>query len=35
MKHGTRKLDAIWTYLSSAVTAVSPVALAFQHALHP
>ena len=30
MKHGTWKLDAIWAYLSSAVTAVSPVALAFQ-----
>ena len=35
MKHGTWISDAIWTYLSSAVTAVSHVALAFQHALHP
>ena len=34
MKHGTWKSDAIWTYLSSAVTAVSPVALAFQQVLH-
>ena len=33
MKHGTWKSDAIWAYLSSAVTAVSSVALAFQHAL--
>ena len=29
MKHGIWKSDAIWTYLSSAVTAVSPVALHF------
>ena len=35
MKHGTWKSDPIWTYLSSAVTAVSPVALAFQQALRP
>ena len=33
MKHGTWKSDSIWTYLSSAVTAVSPVPLAFQQAL--
>ena len=33
MKHGTWKSDAVWTYLSSAVTTTSPVALAFQHAL--
>ena len=33
MKHGTWKSDSIWTYLSSAVTAVSPVTLAFQQAL--
>ena len=33
MKHGIWKSDAIWTYLSSAVNAVSPVALAFQQAL--
>ena len=33
MKHGIWKSDAIWTYLSSAVTAVSPVALAFQQVL--
>ena len=33
MKHGTWKSDAIWAYLSSAVTAVSPVALAFQQVL--
>ena len=30
MKHGTWKSDAIWTYLSSAITTSSPVALAFQ-----
>ena len=35
MKHGTWKSDAIWTYLFSSVTTSSPVALAFQHALHP
>ena len=35
MKHGTWKSDAIWTYLSSAVTTSSPVALAFQNALCP
>ena len=34
MKHGTWKSDAIWTYLSSSVTTTSPVALAFQRALH-
>ena len=33
MKHGIWKSDAIWTYLSSAIPAVSPVALAFQQAL--
>ena len=33
MKHGIWKSDAIWAYLSSAVNAVSPVALAFQQAL--
>ena len=33
MKHGTLKSDSIWAYLSSAVTAVSPVALAFQQVL--
>ena len=33
MNHGIWKSDAIWTYLSSAVNAVSPVALAFQQAL--
>ena len=33
MKHGTWKSDAVWTYLSSAVTTTSPVALAFQRAL--
>ena len=33
MHHGTWKSDAIWTYLSSSVTAVSPVAFAFQQAL--
>ena len=35
MKHSTWKSDAIWAYLSSAITAVSPVALALQHALRP
>ena len=34
MKHGIWKSDAIWIYLSSAVTAVSPVALAIQQVLH-
>ena len=33
MHHGTWKSDAIWTYLSSSFTAVSPVAFAFQQAL--
>ena len=33
MKHGMWESDAIWTYLSSAVNAVSPIALAFQQAL--
>ena len=32
--HGTWKSDAIWSYLSSAVSSTSPVALAFQRALH-
>ena len=35
IKHRTWKLDAIWAYFSSDVTAVSPVALAFQQALRP
>ena len=34
MKHAIWKSNAIWTYLSSAITAVSPVAFAFQHTLH-
>ena len=33
MKHGTWKSDAIWTYLSSSVSTISPVALAFQRVL--
>ena len=32
--HGTWKSDAIWSYLSSAVSSTSPVALAFQRVLH-
>ena len=33
MKHGTWKSDAIWTYLSSSTSTVSPVSAAFQAAL--
>ena len=32
--HGTWKSDAIWSYLSSAVSSTSPVALAFRRVLH-
>ena len=34
MKHGTWKSDTILIYLSSSITAMSPVARAFQQALH-
>ena len=33
MRHGTWKSDAIWTYLSSSTSTVSPVSAAFQAAL--
>ena len=34
MRHGTWKSDAIWTYLSSSTSTVSPVSAAFQAAIH-
>ena len=34
MRHGTWKSDAIWTYLSSSTSTVSPVSAAFQAVLH-
>ena len=33
MRHGTWKSDAIWTYLSSSTSTISPVSAAFQAAL--
>ena len=33
MRHGTWKSDAIWTYLSSSTSTISPVSAAFQPAL--
>ena len=34
MRHGAWKSDAIWTYLSSSPSTVSPISAAFQLALH-
>ena len=34
MRHETWKFDAIWTYLSSSTSTVSPISAAFQAALH-